>query len=148
MDLLTGLTRPRIAGAALVAALAFALSPPGFAATNWTIGLVAGSKGESTSQAVPAAPTATATCSLVALQITVNWTAVTHATSYTVWQSTTGANGTYSVAASGVTATTWTSPILVLGTYFYEVSANIGSNWVTARSAATAGHSITLVRCT
>lgn len=131
---------------ATVAAVAV---PSAEAAPSWTVQLAANSKAQATAQAVPSPPgSVTSTCSLVALQVTVTWTAVAHAASYTVYQSTTGANGTYSVVATGVATTSWTSPVLVLGTYFYEVTATIGSNWVTARSAASNGHTITLVLCT
>ena len=118
-------------------------------ATTWAVSLAAGSKGQATANTVPAAPTnVVATCSLVSLQITVTWNAVPHATSYTVYQSTSGANGTYSAVATGVTATTWTSGILLLGTYYYKVTATYGTTWEGAQSAATAGHTITLVLCT
>jgi fibronectin type 3 domain-containing protein len=133
---------------AAVAPLVLACAPAAYGATSWTVVLHAGSRGQAKAQAVPAAPTATATCSLVALKITVTWTAVAHASSYTVYQSSNGANGTYSVVASGLTGTSFTSAVLVLGTYYYEVTATVGSNWTTAHSAATAGHTITIILCT
>ena len=134
---------------AITLATVAAVAAPAGAVTNWTVQLAASSSAQATAQAVPSPPASvTSTCSLVALQVTVNWTAVAHAASYTVYQSTSGATGTYSVVASGVATTSWTSPILVLGTYYYEVTATVGSNWVTARSAASNGHTITLILCT
>jgi len=72
---------------------------------------------------------------------------VPKATSYGVYQSTTGAAGTYSLVAT-VAGTTWTSPVLLLGSYWYKVTATIGSNWTSPLSVATAGHTITVVLCT
>lgn len=123
--------------------------PPADAAANWTIPLAAASKAHAAAQTVPSPPASvTSTCSLVALQVTVSWTAVAHASSYTVYQSTTGASGTYSAVATGVVGTSWLSPILLLGTYYYEVTATVGSNWVSAKSSPSNGHTITLVLCT
>src|ERR1700756_1172471 len=80
-------------------------APAASAATAWAVGLVAGSHAQATAQQQPTAPTGvTATCSLVSLQITVSWNATPHASSYTVYKSTTSASGPYTVAASGVTS--------------------------------------------
>ena len=65
-------------------------------------------------------------------------TAVTHATTYTVYDSTTSATGTYTSVASGVTTTSWTSGTLTAGTnYWFEVTVSVGSNWASAKSTAT-----------
>jgi cellulose 1,4-beta-cellobiosidase len=75
--------------------------------------------------------------------IKVSWTAVTHATTYTVYDSTTSATGTYSSVAAGVATTSWTSGTLSSGTnYWFEVTASVGSNWTTAKSSATAESTI------
>lgn len=116
--------------------------------SNWVVPLGGGSKGQAAALGVPTAPTATATCSLIALQITVSWTAVAHASKYDVYVSTTGAAGAYTIAASGVVGTSWVSPILLLGTYYYKVTATVGTTWTTALSAPTVGHTITIAICT
>jgi hypothetical protein len=41
-----------------------------------------------------------------------------------------------------VTALTWTSATLATGSYWYEVVTNIGTNWASAKSAATAQRTI------
>jgi hypothetical protein len=46
-----------------------------------------------------------------------------------------------------VSTTTWTSAALAAGNYFYEVIANVGSNWASAKSAATAQRTITSTIC-
>jgi len=115
------------------------------AAGNWVVHLVAGSSGEAHAQALPSAPTGvTAVCAAptTAKTIKVTWSAVTHATNYSVYDSTTSASGAYSLMASGVT-TPWTSAALTTGTnYWFEVVANIGSHWTSAMSAATAESTI------
>lgn len=116
--------------------------------STWVVPVNTGSNGRAAALGVPSAPAATATCSLVSLQITVSWTAVAHASKYDVYVSSTGIGGAYSIAAAGVVGTLWVSPILLLGTYFYKVTATVGSTWTTALSAPTAGHTITLVVCT
>jgi hypothetical protein len=142
------LRRSALLAIPLATIVAVSAAPAG-AVTNWIVHVAAGSSAQASAQSVPSPPSpVTSTCSLVALQVTVSWPAVAHAASYTVYQSTTGANGTYTAVATGVATTSWTSPILVLGTYFYEVTATVGSNWVTAKSAASNGHTITLVLCT
>jgi hypothetical protein len=119
-----------------------------WAATNWTVTLHTASSAEAHSQTVPSAPTgATATCNAptTAKTIKVSWTAVTHATTYTVYDSTTSATGTYSSIATGVTTTSWTSGSLNTNTnYWFEVTVSIGSNWTSAKSSATAESTINL----
>jgi hypothetical protein len=103
--------------------------------------------GEAKAQALPSAPAATATCSTPASArtIVVSWAAITHATGYGVYQSTT-VGGTYTLQTT-VTTTTWTSAVLAANTYFYEVVANIGTNWASAKSAATSKRTITGSAC-
>jgi hypothetical protein len=138
----------RVLGALLVIAILGLLHADPAEATGWSVPTTAGAKGAAKALTLPAAPAnPTATCSLVSLQITVGWTAVPKATSYGVYQSTTGAAGTYSLVATGA-GTTWTSGILLLGNYWYKVTATIGTNWTSPLSAATAGHTVTVFVCT
>jgi hypothetical protein len=120
------------------------------AASEWKPTLVGASNGEARSQATPGAPTGvTATCtSVVATTIHVTWTAVTRATTYRIDQSTTSATSGFSTTAAGVIATSWTSPPLPTGTYWYKVTAYIGTNWLTAQSPATPQHTILVLGCT
>jgi hypothetical protein len=110
--------------------------PP--AAAIWPVAIATGSSGESASQPAPIAPaTVTANCvGLLSGKITVSWSAVAHADRYTVYVSNTGSPGTFTVAASNVASSPWTSPVLGLATYWFEVSAGIGSNWAGPNSAA------------
>src|SRR5579871_468861 len=82
---------------------------PQAAASNWNVALHSGSSGESRSQAKPSAPTGvTATCtSSSAATVKVAWSSVAHATSYSLYESTTSASSGYSVVATNVTTTTW-----------------------------------------
>jgi hypothetical protein len=109
-------------------------------ATTWAVTLQAGSAGVGHAQALPAAPASpgAACTSSGAKTIKVSWSAVALATSYSVYDSTTSATGTYTLVASAVTATSWTSGTLTAGNYWYEVTALIGTNWASAKSAATA----------
>jgi hypothetical protein len=110
----------------------------GSAATNWKPNLAASSSGEAQSQGPPGAPVASAACtSSTGKTISVSWSAVSKATSYSVYQSTTSGTAGYSLAASGVSGTTWTSASLSAGNYWYEVAAIIGSNWAGSQSSAT-----------
>lgn len=139
-----------LVAAATAVFLGLQLLPQGAWATAWTLSVLAGSKGQAHSQVLPTAPAGpTAACTSPASNKTVkvSWTAVTHATSYTVWVSTTSATGTYTSAASGVVATSWTSGTLATGNYWYEVSAAIGSNWASAKSSATSQRTISSSGC-
>jgi hypothetical protein len=83
-------------------------------------------------------PAASCNAPVTSKTIEVTWSAVTHATTYSVYDSTTSATGTYSLLASGVATTSWTSGTLGGGTrYWFEVVANVGSNWSSVKSAAT-----------
>jgi uncharacterized protein YjdB/fibronectin type 3 domain-containing protein len=67
-------------------------------------------------------------------QVTLNWTAVSGATSYTVYRGT--SSGSETIVASGITETTYTNTGLVNGTqYFYRVSAEVTSGDAIATSA-------------
>ena len=133
-----------LVAAALGGALTFVPTPAASAATHWSVALAASSHGEAHAQARPAAPAnPTATCSGSSLTIVVNWSAVTHAGTYTVYQATSSSSGPYSAVATGLTTTTWTSGTLGTGTYWYKVSATVGTTWTSPQSAATASHTIT-----
>jgi hypothetical protein len=109
-------------------------------ASNWAASLAIGSKGESQADPLPAAPgSVAAACAAptTAKTITVSWAAVPLATGYSVYDSTTSATGSYTLVASGVPGTSWTSGALSNNTnYWFEVTALIGSNWAGAKSAS------------
>jgi len=134
----------------LVAGSCILLSDPvADAASNWVVHVAAGSKGESQASVLPVAPTGvTASCAAptTSKTIKVTWSAVTHATTYSVYDSTTTAGGTYSLVASGVSGTSWTSGALTSGTnYWFEVVTIVGSNWAGPKSAASVESTINSV---
>jgi hypothetical protein len=124
----------------VLAALGLLVSPgTAGAAGNWTVKVATVNAGEAKAEALPTAPTATSACTTPASARTVkvSWAAITHATTYGVFQSTTSATGTYTLVATVSTPTvSWTSGVLAAGHYWYEVVANIGTNWASAKSAA------------
>ena len=122
-----------------------ASSGAAWGAANWTVHSAAGGSGEAQSQPIPAAPVATSACAS-GKKVTVTWAAITHATNYGVYQSTTTATGTYTLQQT-VTVATWTSGTLAAGNYWYEVVANIGTNWASVKSAATAQRTISSTTC-
>jgi hypothetical protein len=112
------------------------------------VGLGSGSGSEAEASSLPAAPVATATCSSgLGGSIVVTWAAVSPALSYTVYKSTTSGTSGFTVAASDVTALTYTQSGLGLGSYWFEVSGSVGTNWTGPNSAATAKRTITLILC-
>jgi len=119
-----------------------------WATANWTVHVATVNSGESKAQALPAAPVATSACATPASgkKVTVSWAAITHATGYAIYQSNTTATGTYTLQTT-VTVTTWTSAALATGNYWYEVVTNIGTNWASAKSAATAQRTISSSAC-
>lgn len=134
----------------LVAGPCILLSDPvADAASNWLVQVAAGSKGEGHASILPAAPTSTAaSCAAptTSKTIKVTWNAVTHATTYSVYDSTTSAGGTYSLIASGVSTTSWTSGALTSGTnYWFEVVAIVGSHWASVKSSATGESTINII---
>lgn len=133
-------TRALLPALALSVVAAAAVEGPAWGATSWIVTLHSNSAGESTAQALPAAPTGSAaSCPTptTSKTIKVTWSAVTHATTYSVYDSTTSATGTYTVVASGISTTSWTSGTLATGNYWYEVTASVGTNWTSAKSSAT-----------
>jgi hypothetical protein len=120
-----------------------------WATANWTVHVGTVNSGEAHAQALPTAPTPTSACTspASAKTVKVSWTAVTHATSYAVYQSNTTANGTYALQTSGVATTSWTTAALSTGDYWYEVVVDVGSNWASAKSAASAERVVTSSAC-
>ena len=108
-------------------------------ASNWSNPLGAGSKGQAQAQELPSAPTGlTASCpapSTAAIKLV--WSAVTPATTYTVYQSTTSASSGFASVKTGLTTPTWTTDTLAAATYWYKVTVNIGSNWASSQSTVT-----------
>lgn len=123
-----------------VAVLVAVLQLPDIAvASGWTTQVGSGSSGLSRARSLPSPPsTVTAACAAptVARTVTVTWTAVPNAASYTVYQSKTSATAGYSTAATGIVGTSWTSGNLTAATYWFKVSALVGTKWVSANSSA------------
>ncbi|MGH9076030.1 MAG: hypothetical protein ACRDY0_00990 [Acidimicrobiales bacterium] len=134
--------------AAVVAGLAIMSLPARSDASTWTVGLVAGSSGQSQAIAFPAPTGVVASCGGLLGPINLKWNAVTHATSYTVDESSTSATSGYGFAAM-VTTTSWsTGGHLGFGSYWFEVIANVGTHWASPASAASNGIHIALLLCT
>ena len=119
------------------------------AASSWTTNLGASSSGETQTQPAPSAPTGVSATCTSALQTTVkvSWNAVTHATTYTIFESTTSSSTGFSSVATGIAGTSWNSPSLSTGTYWFEVAAYVGTNWTSLNSTATAQRTITPLTC-
>lgn len=133
--------------AASIAVLATLLGMScGAGASTWIVPVATGSVGEAQALALPVAPTgAAATCNAptTAKTVTVTWDAVTYASTYSVYESTTSATGTYTLLASGISTNTYTSGKLkAKKNYWFEVTALVGSNWVSAQSSATSESTI------
>jgi hypothetical protein len=130
---------PKSAIAVIVAGLAVIAAGP-VLASNWSNPLASASAGEAQAVALPVAPAglAAACVSATGSKITVIWIAVSHASSYTIYDSTTSATSGYSVVLSGVTGTSWTSGSLASGNYWFEVSSSVGTNW-SGPSSGTSG---------
>ncbi|MHB1534457.1 MAG: hypothetical protein ACYC1D_07580 [Acidimicrobiales bacterium] len=131
--------------AALVCSLLLLSFPAPSGASTWTVALTAGSAGESQAGSPPGAPTGVAAaCGLLSTNVTVTWSGVAHASTYTVEESTTSSSSGYSAVASGLTGTSWTSGALPGGSYWFEVVADAGANWASTPSAPTAQITILL----
>jgi len=131
-----------VASALMVLVLGVVWSTPSAAATKWTITLKTGSKGEAKSSfSAPTGVVGTCVSSSENI-ITVSWTALAHATSYTVYDSTTSSSAGFSVIASTVSGTSWTSGSLGAGTYWFQVSSHV-SNWTSANSASSSPRMVT-----
>lgn len=134
----TGLRWAPAFGVIVASALA-ALQAPTTAATSWSVSVQSLSSAQSASGHLPAAPSSVAAACTSALSDTVKvtWGAVAGAGSYGVYDSDTSASGPYSSAASGLTGTSWTSPGLATGDYWFEVTARVGESWQSTESSAT-----------
>jgi hypothetical protein len=119
-------------------AVMIALACPSRAWASWPIAPSTPTSAQSESAGAPGAPAnpSAACVSTLSDEIKVSWSAVTRANNYSVYDETT-LSGSYSLIASGVTQTTWTSSGLATGTYTFEVRAYSGSNWSGPNSAAT-----------
>ena len=119
------------------------------AATAWATQLGAGSRGAAQAQGAPAAPDGvTATCTTpLATTVDVAWNPVISATTYTILASTTSSSTGFAPITTGVVGTTWTSPALATGSYWFEVVAYVGTNWASANSSASTQRLITVVAC-
>jgi len=119
------------------------LSASAAGASNWSTSLSGASAGQARSSGSSAPSEVTATCTASNQKsVVVSWQAVAHA-KYSVWRSSTSSSTGYTLTASNVATTTWTSSALPTGqTYWFEVSATIGSNWTSSLSAPTTGRVI------
>jgi fibronectin type 3 domain-containing protein len=120
---------------------------PSAQASAWAVALQSGSAAQAQAQPVPDPPsTVTATCtSTVGNTIVVSWSAVAHAASYSIFQST-SVNGTYTLGKTATTSPSTTNA-LVLGTFFFKVTATVGANWVSARSVASNSRTVAAISC-
>lgn len=128
---------------------AVAVGAPPASATAWTVDVAAGGRGQAHARAAPAVPggvTAVCTATL-GTTIKVTWNSATNATSYSVYASTTNASSGFSLYASGIAGTTFTTSPLAAATYWFEVASFTGANWASASSAATASHMVTAATC-
>jgi hypothetical protein len=140
---------PLVPLSAAIIVTVFALSTTPAFASKWTVSLMTASRGEAHAEAPPSAPAgASAVCySPTQQKVTVSWSAVAHASSYTIFKSTTSATTGFSTTASGVSTTSWTSATLTVGNYWFEVAAYVGTSWVSANSTATGESTISSSRC-
>lgn len=124
------------------------LSAGAAAASNWTLSALSGGTAEAAAQGPPAPPAGvSATCtSSTATTVAIGWTGVPHASSYTVYDSTTGLSGSYAAIAGPVTGTSYTTSTLAAGTYWFAVAAYIGS-WGSGQSAGSGPRVIAAAAC-
>jgi hypothetical protein len=135
------ITLPRLA-VVVVVALSGLLFSTDANASNWVTGITSG-RGLAQSTSAPGAPAAvTASCvSATQKLIKVTWSSVAHA-SYDVYQATAAASGPYTLVSSGQAASSYTTATLANGNYWYEIAASVGTNWTSAKSAASAQRTI------
>ena len=123
-----------------VALCSLTVTESAWATTNWLVHVASTNAGQAKATTLPAAPAgigAACAAPTTSKTVTVSWNTVTHATTYSVYESTTSATGTYTLAASGITTTSWTSGTLTAGAhYWFEVVTTIGTNWTSAKSSA------------
>ena len=143
---------PVVAALGLLLALSAGPAVPAHALTlpaAWPIGLGASGTGQAGAGGAPAAPTgATSACvSALSNQVTVTWNAVTRASTYSVYYSSVSSSGPYSLLASGIAGTSYTTGGLAVATFWFEVAAVTGTYWQGPNSAATAGRTIVALTC-
>ncbi len=116
-------------------------------ASAWAASLQSGSTAQAQAQPVPNPPsTVTATCtSTIGNTIIVSWSAVAHAATYSIFQST-SLNGTYTLGKTATSSPSTTNALL-LGTFFFKVTATVGINWVSAMSVASNSRTIAAIAC-
>lgn len=134
----------------LMLGIAGIVDSPHAHASSWTISATPNATGVAHALTPQPPSSVTATCTdPTARTVTITWSAVSFASSYVVYESTTSASSGYTVVATGVTATTWTTGTLKKGTYWYEVAAVVGTTaWTSPMSSPTAGRTITTAaRC-
>lgn len=85
--------------------------------------------------------------SATATTVTVGWNPVANATAYAILQSTISATSGFAVVATGISGSSWTSGGLATGTYWFEVSATVGSNWTSPASTAAGPRIILVAAC-
>lgn len=136
---------------ALAAALCGALSAAGWLATSgpatasaWTVGVAAGGNASGASDTGPAPPSSISSkcVSSSSNTVQITWSTVQHAATYTVYQATTSATGTYTAVKTGLTVTSWTTGSLARGSYWFKVTAVVGASWPSSQSVATPQRSI------
>ena len=107
------------------------------AATNWIVGR-GGSKG-GTGKAVVWSPPASvsAKCAgTITWNINISWSAVPHATSYTVTRHGSGSGTVGTVSAPTTSITDTQLSLIGIGSYYYTITATVG-NWTSAASSNT-----------
>lgn len=134
----SALTKRRAVVATVVAASLSAVLLGSAFASNWTIQAASGSHGEAQAAGGPAGPSGLlAGCGSTKGTIGLVWTLVAHASSYVILDSTTAASGPYTTLASGVSLSAYQTGVMTSNrNYWFEVEAQVGSNWVGAKSAA------------
>jgi hypothetical protein len=119
------------------------------AATSWLVGRGGLNGGAGKADPLPAAPgNVNATCvSLVGWSIKVSWNAVPHASSYTVYRSTSSSSSGFSVygTVGGGTTSYTDANFSVLTSYWYRITATVGTNWTGPQSASTPQRSISVI---
>jgi hypothetical protein len=117
------------------------------AATPWTVSLAAASGGQSQAGTLTAPTGLTSSCSgnqnLNKTPVNLSWLAASHAANYTVSQAT-SANGTYTVIATGVAGTTYSTTPATAGTYYWKVAAANG-NWSSPSSGPSPPRTVQLL---
>jgi hypothetical protein len=131
----------------LVVTVVFASEGSVSGATNWKPILAALSHGQSHGQSQPVAPvTPTDACNATKGEVTITWTAYTHAKTYTLYYyitttTTTTTPGTFVSYVTGLTTTTYTSVAYSSKErMWYEVEAYVGTYWVSVMSAYTVSY--------